>query len=49
VTTALFVAASFLVVANTVLRYPVNTGIGLAILAAGVPVYLLWSPRTSRS
>jgi APA family basic amino acid/polyamine antiporter len=49
VTTALFVAASFLVVANTLLRYPVNTGTGLAILAAGVPVYLLWSRRTSRT
>jgi APA family basic amino acid/polyamine antiporter len=49
VTTALFVAASFLVVANTLLRYPVNTGIGLAILLAGVPVYLLWSRRPSQS
>jgi APA family basic amino acid/polyamine antiporter len=42
VTTAFFVAASFLVVVNTVWRYPENTLIGLAILAAGVPAYLLW-------
>jgi APA family basic amino acid/polyamine antiporter len=42
VTTAFFVAASFLVVVNTVWRYPENTLIGLAILAAGVPAYLVW-------
>src|SRR5207247_10450102 len=42
VTTAFFVAASFLVVVNTVWQYPENTLIGLAILAAGVPAYLLW-------
>jgi len=42
VTTAFFVLASFLVVVNTVWRYPENTLIGLAILAAGVPAYLLW-------
>jgi len=41
-TTAFFVAASFLVVINTVWRYPENTLIGLAILAAGVPAYFLW-------
>jgi APA family basic amino acid/polyamine antiporter len=42
VTTAFFVAASFLVVVNTVWRYPENTLIGLAILAAGVPAFLQW-------
>jgi basic amino acid/polyamine antiporter, APA family len=46
VTTAFFVAASFLVVVNTVWRYPENTLIGLAILAAGVPAYLLWRRRS---
>jgi APA family basic amino acid/polyamine antiporter len=44
-TTAFFVAASFLVVVNTVWRYPENTVVGLAILAAGVPAYLLWQRR----
>jgi APA family basic amino acid/polyamine antiporter len=42
VTTGFFVAASFLVVVNTVWRYPENTLVGLAILAAGVPAYFLW-------
>jgi basic amino acid/polyamine antiporter, APA family len=37
--TLLFVAASWTVVATTVARHPVNSGIGFAILAAGVPAY----------
>ena len=41
-TTGFFVLASFLVVVNTVWQYPKNTVIGLAILAAGVPAYLVW-------
>lgn len=47
VTTAFFVVASFLVVVNTVWRYPENTLVGLAILALGVPAYLLWRPRSA--
>lgn len=46
-TTALFVAICWLVVINTVYRYPENTLIGLAILLAGVPAYLFWQ-RTNR-
>lgn len=42
-TTAIFVAACWLVVINTILRYPSNTLIGLAILAAGAPAYWFWS------
>jgi APA family basic amino acid/polyamine antiporter len=45
-TTAIFCLACAGVVANTVYRYPGNTLIGLAILAAGVPVYYIWT-RTS--
>jgi APA family basic amino acid/polyamine antiporter len=45
VTTALFVAACWLVVANTIYRYPANSLIGMAILAAGVPVYFFWNSR----
>jgi APA family basic amino acid/polyamine antiporter len=45
VTTALFVAASWLVVINTIYKYPRNTLVGMAILLAGVPVYFLWRRR----
>jgi APA family basic amino acid/polyamine antiporter len=41
-TTLFFVAASWLVVLNTVYKYPANSAIGLAIVCAGVPVYFLW-------
>jgi basic amino acid/polyamine antiporter, APA family len=42
VTTALFVAVCWLVVINTVYKYPANTAIGLALLCAGIPAYFLW-------
>jgi basic amino acid/polyamine antiporter, APA family len=45
VTTLLFIAASWLVVVNTVFRYPRNTVIGLAIMLAGVPAYYFWKWR----
>jgi len=41
-TTILFVAACWLVVVNTVYKYPENTLIGLAILLAGIPAYFFW-------
>ena len=44
-TTAIFVAACWLVVLNTIIRYPGNTLIGVAILIAGFPAYLFWSKR----
>jgi APA family basic amino acid/polyamine antiporter len=45
-TTSLFCLACAGVVINTVYRYPQNTLIGLAILAAGVPVYYIWRWRS---
>lgn len=45
-TTLLFIAACWLVVINTIIRYPSNTLIGVAILAAGVPAYIFWSKRS---
>jgi len=45
VTTALFVAVAWLVVANTLYKYPRHTAIGLAILLTGIPVYFLWRWR----
>src|ERR1051325_6526493 len=44
-TTALFVAICWLVVINTVYRYPENTLIGLGILLAGIPAFYFWRWR----
>jgi len=44
-TTLFFVAACWLVVANAIYRYPSNTLIGMAILAAGIPMYFFWKRR----
>jgi APA family basic amino acid/polyamine antiporter len=49
VTTALFIAACWLVVADTFYKYPRDSGIGLAILLAGLPVYFLWRHRRQRT
>jgi len=48
VTTALFVAICWLVVINTVYRYPGNTLIGLAILLAGIPAFFFWRGRNTK-
>jgi len=45
VTTFLFVAASWLVVINTIFKYPRNTAVGFGILFAGIPVYFFWSAQ----
>jgi basic amino acid/polyamine antiporter, APA family len=45
VTTALFVAICWWIVANTVYRYPQNSLIGFVLLLAGIPVYWFWSRR----
>ncbi len=45
VSTAIFVAICWWVVANTVYRYPRNSLVGYALLLAGVPVYWFWSRR----
>ncbi len=47
VTTLLFVAVCWVVVINTIVKFPANTAIGMGILLAGVPVYFLWR-RTRR-
>jgi len=48
VTTALFVAACWLVVINTVYHYPRNTLIGLALLMAGIPAFYFWRWRNTK-
>jgi APA family basic amino acid/polyamine antiporter len=45
ITTGTFVLAAWLIVANTVYRYPTDTAAGIGILAAGVPIFLLWRRR----
>jgi APA family basic amino acid/polyamine antiporter len=47
-TTGLFVLICWLVVGNTVYKYPENTLVGMAILLLGVPVFWLWARRQSR-
>ncbi len=42
VTTIIFIAICWLVVLNTVYRYPENTLIGLGILLAGIPFFFFW-------
>ena len=46
VTTIIFVAICFWIVANTMYRYPQNSLIGMGLLLAGIPVYIFWSRRT---
>jgi APA family basic amino acid/polyamine antiporter len=48
VTTALFAIACAAIVAATVYNSPVNTAIGMGIMLAGLPAYLLWSRSASR-
>lgn len=42
ITTALFIAICWIVVINTIYRYPENTLIGVGILLAGIPAYFFW-------
>ena len=45
-TTAFFVAICCWIVGNTIYRYPQNTLIGIGLLLAGIPAYLLWGRKT---
>jgi basic amino acid/polyamine antiporter, APA family len=44
-TTALFIAICLFIVLNTIYKYPLNTGIGMAIILSGIPVYYFWNSR----
>jgi APA family basic amino acid/polyamine antiporter len=46
-TTIVFIVVCAAVVVNTLYRYPVNSLIGIGILAAGVPVYYYWRQRAA--
>ena len=43
----LFILAEWLVAANAIYKDPGNSGIGLGILLAGIPVYLFWRRRST--
>jgi len=45
VTPVLFVASAAVIVVNTVVAQPVQSAVGLAITAAGVPAYVWWRSR----
>jgi APA family basic amino acid/polyamine antiporter len=47
-TTGVFVAVAWLVVLNTIYKFPRNAGVALCILFAGVPVYFLFRGRARR-
>ena len=47
VTTVIFVAAFWLLALSTVYQFPRDAGVGVLILLAGVPVYLIWGRRRS--
>jgi basic amino acid/polyamine antiporter, APA family len=42
-TTGLFVLVCWLVVANTIYKYPMNSLLGMAILLLGAPAYVFWA------
>jgi len=48
-TTGLFVLAAWLIVLNTIYKYPRNAGVAVCILLAGVPIYYLLRGRAKRT
>ena len=46
VLTLFFIGACWITVLATIAKEPATSLIGLAILAAGVPVYFLWTRKT---
>jgi basic amino acid/polyamine antiporter, APA family len=48
-TTGLFVLVAWLIVLNTIYKYPRNAGVAVCILLAGVPVYYLLRGRAKRT
>jgi APA family basic amino acid/polyamine antiporter len=48
-TTGLFTTVAWLIVINTIYKYPRNAGAAVCILLAGVPVYFLLRERSRRS
>lgn len=49
VTTAVFVLVCWVVVINTIYKYPKNSLLGMAILLLGLPVYAFWAAKHKRA
>ena len=49
VTTIAFILACWLVVANTLIKFPRNSLVGVFILLMGLPVYAFWARRKSHA
>jgi APA family basic amino acid/polyamine antiporter len=47
-TTAVFVLVSWLVVVNTIYKYPKNSLLGIFVLLLGIPVYAFWAAKQKR-
>ncbi|HJU66161.1 MAG TPA: hypothetical protein VJ596_10815, partial [Gemmatimonadaceae bacterium] len=45
---ALFVLSTAVIVINQLIRQPVESGTGLLLVGAGIPVYYLWAGRRRR-
>lgn len=45
VTTLIFLVAAWYIVGNTVLKSPMDTGVGIVILLSGLPVYAMFAAR----
>ncbi len=45
---AIFVAASFAIVVNAIVQRPQQTGLGLLVMAAGIPLYMWLTRRRSQ-
>jgi basic amino acid/polyamine antiporter, APA family len=44
-TTAVFVLAAWLVVINTIYKYPKNSLLGMLVMLLGLPVYAFWAAK----
>ena len=43
-----FSAAALAIVGNALIRSPLESGIGLALVLAGVPIFLIWQRRAKQ-
>jgi basic amino acid/polyamine antiporter, APA family len=48
-TTAVFVLVSWLVVINTIYKYPRNSLLGMFVLLLGLPVYAFWAAKKRKA